>query len=145
MCGAVHDMNRDIAIVYFYATDRPLRAACNEKRRLRLKAPLYYRERNNCLQVVVDHVCDLARQARHGPVLRTDVCRRGDCDLVGVAQCAACEYGGAEACGEGVARAYGVGDLHAGCEQGRYAVVVYDVAAVGAAGEYDGLKIEQTF
>ena len=37
------------------------------------------------------------------------------------------------------------GDLHAGCEQGRYAVVVYDVAAVGAAGEYDGLKIEQTF
>ena len=95
--------------------------------------------------VVVDHVCDLARQARHGPVLRTDVCRRGDCDLVGVAQCAACEYGGAEACGEGVARTYGVGDLHAGCEQGRYAVVVYDVAAVGAAGEYDGLKIEQTF
>ena len=139
-------MNYDIAIVYFYATDRPLRGgACNEKRRLRLEAPLYYKERNNCLQVVVDHVCDLARQARHGPVLRTDVCRRGDCDLVGVAQCAAGEYGGAEACGEGVARAYGVGDLHTGCEQGRYAVVVYDVAAVGAAGEYDGLKIEQTF
>ena len=140
MCG----MTRDIAIVYFYATDRPL-GAVERKEAPQAGGTSFYKERNNCLQVVVDHVCDLARQARHGPVLRTDVCRRGDCDFVGVAQCAAGEYGGAEACGEGVARTYGVGDLHAGCEQGRYAVVVYDVAAVGAAGEYDGLKIEQTF